>query len=362
MHPVPDASSPPKRSTKSAVPEAGTPPTPEFLNHQSLPDWSLLATWVQIVQTGSLTQTAQRLGVSPAAVSQRLKHLEEKMGTELYVRAVRPLIPTAAGSEFYAHASILMQQAADLYRAMGEFHTGRREVVRIGTLEAFASTLGPDLVRGNGQTGWPGIRLSAGLASDLEWQMDRRMIDFMVTADGSVAKGSIRKDALFTEKFLVAVPRHVNLAGKDTLRALIDTLPMVRYSMRSVMGRDLDAYFKHEDEHIPRSYEFEAAGPMLGLVASGLGFAITTALCLWDVRHLLEKLQVFPLAWLRSRAGRALMPPQRILYLGYRDRESDIMRERLGALIQASAARLFEQEMATTLNLEAASLWESFRG
>ena len=45
----------------------------------------------------------------------------------------------------------------------------------------------------------------------------------------------------------------------------------------------------------PRCYEFDATDPLLSLVAAGLGWAVTTPLCLWQSRHHLGDVQVRPL-------------------------------------------------------------------
>jgi DNA-binding transcriptional LysR family regulator len=45
----------------------------------------------------------------------------------------------------------------------------------------------------------------------------------------------------------------------------------------------------------PRCYEFDATDPLLSLVASGLGWALSTPLCLWQSRHHLDAVRVVPL-------------------------------------------------------------------
>lgn len=54
------------------------------------------ATVAAIVDTGSLDQAARALNVTPSAVSQRLKSLEEQLGRVLVIRG-RPAMATAAG-------------------------------------------------------------------------------------------------------------------------------------------------------------------------------------------------------------------------------------------------------------------------
>jgi DNA-binding transcriptional LysR family regulator len=44
-----------------------------------------------------------------------------------------------------------------------------------------------------------------------------------------------------------------------------------------------------------RRFEFDATDPLLSLVAAGLGWAVSTPLCLWQSRHFIGKVAVYPL-------------------------------------------------------------------
>lgn len=58
------------------------------------PEWSLLLAWVAVVQAASVSGAARLLGLSQAAVSQRIKQLEAALSTELLDRSTRPARPT----------------------------------------------------------------------------------------------------------------------------------------------------------------------------------------------------------------------------------------------------------------------------
>lgn len=66
-------------------------------------DPSQLAALSAIVRHGSFEAAAARLGVTPSAISQRIKALEEKMGAALVYRG-QPCTPTAAGTKLARHA------------------------------------------------------------------------------------------------------------------------------------------------------------------------------------------------------------------------------------------------------------------
>lgn len=72
-----------------------------------------------IVESGGFERAAQRLHVTQSAVSQRLRVLEEQVGSVLVVRT-RPLRPTRAGQLLLKHAQQLRLLRADLARDMQE--------------------------------------------------------------------------------------------------------------------------------------------------------------------------------------------------------------------------------------------------
>ncbi len=65
-------------------------------------DYQSLAALAAIVRDGSFERAAASLGVTASAVSQRLRALEERMGTVLVVRG-QPCTPTEAGARLCAH-------------------------------------------------------------------------------------------------------------------------------------------------------------------------------------------------------------------------------------------------------------------
>lgn len=65
-------------------------------------DYPALAALAAVFRTGSFDAAAAALSVTPSAVSQRVKGLEERLGLPLVVRAA-PCCPTEAGARLAAH-------------------------------------------------------------------------------------------------------------------------------------------------------------------------------------------------------------------------------------------------------------------
>ena len=78
-------------------------------------DYALLDALAAVVRTGSFERAARRIGVTPSAISQRVKLLEERVGTVLVVRG-QPCRGTEAGLRLARHA----EEVALLERTLGE--------------------------------------------------------------------------------------------------------------------------------------------------------------------------------------------------------------------------------------------------
>lgn len=79
-----------------------------------------LAYFVTVVESGSFTRAAERLGVTKAVVSQQVSRLEEEMGVALLVRTTRQLYPTEAGSLFHERCAALLREAEDAVQAVAQ--------------------------------------------------------------------------------------------------------------------------------------------------------------------------------------------------------------------------------------------------
>lgn len=76
-----------------------------------------LAYFVAVVETGSFTAAADRLGITKAVVSQQVAQLEQELQTTLLLRSTRRVQPTASGQAFYQRCAALL---ADADSAFGE--------------------------------------------------------------------------------------------------------------------------------------------------------------------------------------------------------------------------------------------------
>jgi DNA-binding transcriptional LysR family regulator len=92
-----------------------------------------LITFVAVVEAGSLTAAAERLGLAKSMVSKHMQLLEQEIGVALLLRSTRKLSLTEAGRLFYAASRELLQSAE---QAIEQARSGRS--VPQGTLRVAA--------------------------------------------------------------------------------------------------------------------------------------------------------------------------------------------------------------------------------
>ena len=81
---------------------------------------SLMATFVRVVETGSLSAAARSEKRSLPAVSRQLRALEEHLGTSLIARSTRRLSVTDAGQRWYEHCVRILRDLDAARDAVGD--------------------------------------------------------------------------------------------------------------------------------------------------------------------------------------------------------------------------------------------------
>ena len=324
------------------------------------PEWSLLLTWVAVVQAASVSGAARLLGLSQAAVSQRVKQLEAALSTELLDRSTRPARPTPAGELLFDHASRLLAQAGDMTESVRNLSRARRNIVRFGCVDSFAGTLGPTLIHGLSGASRQ-IRLWSGITPVLDKQLEERQLDLVISTSAAADPPAIRKLRLFSEPYLLVLPRATPPPRAGQLAELARRSPFIRYSARSHIGAAIDRLLESRGIFIERTFEFDNTDPLLSLVTAGLGFAISTPLCIWQSRHFVDQLRVLPLAPYLGAARSDDASLSRTLYLAARQQEVGKLPTEARDVILMAVERLIQKDIAPALGLPPATLWRSMR-
>ena len=256
-------------------------------------DFNTLEVFMLTAELGGMTQSAKHLGVTQSAVSQIIAKLEAGLGTSLFDRSLRPLALTTSGAALFEMATRLMASATDIVSELRDGSRLAREHITIALSESLANFLTSPLL---GQLGSRVARwtIRSGISQDQHQQFLARKIDLLVTGSSTLEQADgFEHHPIFKERFLIVLP--ANYRGATSPNEALGSLPFIRYSLQSGMGQTIERQLARMKWLPPKFVEIDSTRQQLGAVAAGLGWSITTPLCVAGQVHLLPQLQLQPM-------------------------------------------------------------------
>jgi DNA-binding transcriptional LysR family regulator len=90
-----------------------------------------IAAFTQVVALRSFSRAAERLGVTPSAVSRSVSALEQRLGVRLLQRTTRTLSVTEEGAAFHARCLSVLADLEDAERSVARTRSNPRGTVRV---------------------------------------------------------------------------------------------------------------------------------------------------------------------------------------------------------------------------------------
>ena len=108
--------------------------------------WDLYRTFLDVVRDGSLTAAARRLGLTQPTAGRHIAALEAAVGTALFTRSPRGLLPTQTALELVPHAEAMAAAEAAFRRSMTGETVVERGVVRLTASDIVACEILPPIL------------------------------------------------------------------------------------------------------------------------------------------------------------------------------------------------------------------------
>lgn len=257
-------------------------------------DLKALEVYLTVCESGTMTAAAHRLGMTQPAVSLVIRSLEDALGVTLLDRKLKPLGLTPAGGMLRQRAHRLLDEARQLAPAVRQSSRTKLSLVRIGIVDSFATLFGPLLAHAMRElaaqtTIWNGLSPEHGEA------LLKRALDLAITTDDLEDVDGLDRYPLLQEPFMLCLPATRTGRPGRGLAELTASMPLIRYSARSTIGISIDRHLRRVGLDVPRHQEFDTSDVVLALVAAGLGWAITTPLCVIDARPPADRVVLAPL-------------------------------------------------------------------
>lgn len=230
-----------------------------------------LETFLTVVQHGSLAEASRRLGVTPAAIAQRIQALEIEVGLPLLARSGRRVKPTEAGVAILEKSRRVLAEVRQLKslahddQAFGELRLGAISTVLTGLLpnalrRVFDRTPGVD------------IFLLPGTSAELYNSVVEEKIDaaILVKPPFPIPK-TLSWELIRSEPFVLLAPLDFAHIPADRL---LREQPFIRYDRSNWGGRLADTYLQSQ-RILPREWlELDALEAISVMVEAGLGVSL----------------------------------------------------------------------------------------
>ncbi|MGF1703915.1 LysR family transcriptional regulator [Photobacterium makurazakiensis] len=173
-----------------------------------------LATFKVVVDEGSFTAAAKKLGVTPSALSKQLSKLEKTLSAKLLERTTRKLVITQSGKGIYNQCTTLLEATKQAVEFTSSEHETPSGSLTVAAPKAFLSIVLQPLVKPF-LDHYPDIELKLK-ASDGEIDLISDGIDVVFRLTEKPIEGQVLKQMGKVSLSLCASPNYLALRGTPT--------------------------------------------------------------------------------------------------------------------------------------------------
>jgi LysR family transcriptional regulator, nitrogen assimilation regulatory protein len=240
-------------------------------------DLHQLELFLAVMESPSMTRAAEKIHLSPGAVSLQLRNLADELHTELFVLRGKRLIPTPAALRLAEHARGLLKTVShiklefedDLSKDARPFHfaTGVTTLIY---------QLGRPLRQLRKHFPNAAIRVTVAVTEEMvTGLLDRRFDLALITLP--IPENRLKITPLFEEELLVLRPSATSVRGghvRSVTAAELAKVPFLLYPQRSNMRQIINKFFQEINVTPQVVMEADDTEAIKRLVESGFGYAI----------------------------------------------------------------------------------------
>ena len=257
-------------------------------------EFRALQVFVTTAEQGGMTRGAEVLGMTQSGVSQTIAALEEAIGKRLFDRTVRPIVLTSAGQALLSRGKRILGEVQEAFLECAEEEHLQLAQLSISMPESLANVLGPRLYHraSDMARAW---KISNGLFPDQQSRFNSHAADIMITEESHVSGMiGVERYSVLSEPYVLIFPK--DFALETELGPHLRESRLIRFSMRSSVGRKTEAQLGRLQLKFPEEIEFDSVSGHAQAVANGDGWGITTPLCLIQTPGVMAQLQVKPIS------------------------------------------------------------------
>ena len=265
-----------------------------------------LQTLLAFADTGSFALAAERVHLTPAAVGQQMKSLEEEVGRPLFNRNTRAPTLTAHGLAMVPRARQLLR---DYQGLLSGVETEELPELTIGAVDTAMTGLVPStLLQLRKSERQLHLRIVPGLSADLLGQVDRGTLDAAIISEPRWRRPHQAWQHIAIEPLVLILPP--DIVETDPL-VILQRHPFIRFSRNAWVGEQIDTWLIKQGIAVRESMELASLDAIYTMVSSNLGVSIVPDHCVPPVRDLRfnrvslgdDMTRVLGLVWRRDNPG-----------------------------------------------------------
>ncbi len=233
-------------------------------------------TLVAVRDHARFLDAADTLALTPAAVSQQMRLLEDQLGAELFDRSVRPPRLNAHGERVVAEARDVLARY-DALIEMARAEGAIAGTLTLGSASGITSTLiAKALAQLRARHPRLQVRIEEGLTTSLIARLRRRDLDAAIITAPSVPESDMKTLPVISEAMIVVAPPDTVAADADW-RAVLTSAPFLRLNRQSGIGILIDETLRRAGISVDDAMELDNSDSIVDMVAEGLGVGVVPA-------------------------------------------------------------------------------------
>ena len=246
-----------------------------------------------LASCGSVAQAADRTGLSQPAVSQQLRNLEIALGIELLDHKRRPMRLTPAGVLFLARAKAALNELRAAQSELTVMDLAHIDALDIGIIDDFDDKITPQLatILADHLSDCR-LKIITATSNELIGAITRNELHLAITAKADFDPEGLVEYPLARDPFMIVAPRSSDL-DPATLVSQSD-LPFLRYDKEQLISCQIEAALTEQNLTLTERFEIGSHLALMSMVASGIGWAITTPLGYMRAHRFRDQVQASP--------------------------------------------------------------------
>jgi len=228
-----------------------------------------------LAETPRVTEAAEKLRISPSALSHRIREAERRLEVPLYMRINRRLRPTPAADYLAQVAQRLLTDMSRTEEDVRKMAHGVRHVVRIA-VEAYSAYhwLPPFLQFLNDADPEIGIEVVATATRNTLSSLHESSVDLIIVS-GEVNRSGVNLISLFDDQLCFVMSPEHRLAGKSFIEGSdIVGEDFITYTRVPEPDREYARLFRPSNSYPNWIETVEVPEAIVEMVAAGLGSSV----------------------------------------------------------------------------------------